>query len=48
MPELLVIGIVAVTVLAVGIGLGILVAKAISRWADRDEEEPGDQRDQPR
>jgi hypothetical protein len=41
--EFIVLGAVAATILAAGIGLGMLVAPRIGRWADTDEE-PRDDR----
>ena len=40
--EFVVLAGVVTAFLAVGFGLGMLVAPRIGRWADRDDEEPGD------
>jgi type IV secretory pathway TrbD component len=36
------IGIIAIVVLAVGFGIGILVARPLARWLGRDDEERHD------
>jgi hypothetical protein len=36
------IGIIAVAVLAIGFGIGMLVARPLARWLGRDDEEPHD------
>jgi Kef-type K+ transport system membrane component KefB len=40
--EFVVLAIAVAAFLAVGFGLGMLVAPRIGRWADRDDEEPHD------
>jgi hypothetical protein len=36
------IGIIAIAVLAIGFGIGMLVARPLARWLGRDDEEPHD------
>ena len=38
----LAIAIIAIAVLAIGFGVGMLVARPLARWAARDDEEPDD------
>ena len=33
---------IVIAVMAVGLGIGILVSGRITRWLDRDDEEPND------
>ena len=40
--EVVVLLVVSAVVLVVGVGLGMLVAPRIGRWADRDDEERRD------
>ena len=40
MAELVTLGVVVAAVAALGIALGILAAPALTRWSDRDDEEP--------
>jgi hypothetical protein len=42
--EFVVVAVIAVAVLALGFGLGMLVAPRIGRWAESDDEEPRDDR----
>lgn len=42
MTDLLTFGAIAAVVLAAGIGLGMLVAPRLTRLAERDDEESGD------
>jgi hypothetical protein len=36
------IAVIAFAVLAIGFGIGILVARPLARWLARDDEEPDD------
>jgi hypothetical protein len=40
--SLVVIALVAIAVLALGFSIGMLLAGPLSRWLDRDDEEPHD------
>jgi hypothetical protein len=40
--ELLLVAVIATAVLALGIGVGMLLARPIARWAARDDEERHD------
>jgi hypothetical protein len=40
--EVAVVVIIAIGVLVVGFGIGILVARPLARWLARDDEEPHD------
>jgi len=42
--EFIVIALIAAAVLAMGFGIGMLVAPRIGRWAESDDEEPRDDR----
>jgi len=46
MPELLVFAIIVAVLAVAGVAIGRLVAPAITRWSDRDEE-PGDDTNDP-
>lgn len=39
---LLIVALIATTVLAIGFGIGMLVARPIARWLARDDEERHD------
>jgi hypothetical protein len=38
----LIVALIVIVVLALGFGIGMLVAGPLSRWLDRDDEEPHD------
>ena len=40
--SLFLIALIAIAVLALGFAIGMLVAGPLSRWLDRDDEEPHD------
>ena len=42
--EFIVVVLIAAAVLALGFGLGMLVAPRIGRWGESDDEEPRDDR----
>lgn len=42
MSEIAVFLVIAAAVLAVGVGVGMLVAPRLTRWGERDDEEPHD------
>jgi uncharacterized membrane-anchored protein YhcB (DUF1043 family) len=42
MTDIVVVLIVAAAALVVGVRIGILVAPRLTRWAERDDEEPHD------
>jgi len=39
MPDLILLGVAAVAVAAVGIAVGMLAAPTLTRWFERDDEE---------
>jgi hypothetical protein len=41
MPDLAILGLIAVAVAAVGIAVGMLAAPRLIRWSERDEEADG-------
>jgi hypothetical protein len=42
MPDVVAFTALVAAVAAVGLAVGILVAPAVTRWAEREDEEPGD------